>query len=190
MDMRNNQTSDQIQPDPGFRRAVWLLPCAWALHEAEEWNILGWYHRYWVNVPEVTATDIRTGLAFIALVGFVWTLVGALFRNPKATASLVLPFFTAVASGNALQHIYFVFRFGTYAPGVVTAALVVIPCTLYVTLRAVRNGLISRWYAAIIYLPVIPLLALTIRAGNEVSPVIHIIARFSSDLAQLIFGGR
>ena len=94
-----------------FRKAVWLLPLAWTLHEAEEWNILDWYHAYWVKVPEATPTEMRVGLAFMSLVGVGWTAFTLLPRKPKLTAFLLLPFFTLMAAGNAVQHIYWTVAF-------------------------------------------------------------------------------
>jgi len=47
-----------------FLTAIWLLPIALALHEAEEWNILGWEQRNFVNLPAKTNASVRTFLVF------------------------------------------------------------------------------------------------------------------------------
>ena len=186
--VERERSPDRTQPHFGFQKAVWILPCVWALHEAEEWNILAWFHMYWVNVPQVTEIELWTWLAFITFVGFAWTFLVILPSNPRAAALIVLPFFTVIAFGNALQHVYFVFKFGDYAPGVVTAVLLIIQSVLYLTRLALLDGLIPWWYASVIYLPVIPQLVLVIRSGNEVPPMIHALARFSASLSKLIFG--
>lgn len=184
----------ELAPDRGrphfrFQKAVWILPCVWGLHEAEEWNILAWFHRYWVNVPPLTEVDLWTWLVFITFAGFAWTFLVVIPKNPRLAAAIVLPFFTVIAFGNALQHVYFVFKFGDYAPGVVTALLLLIPSVLYLTRLALLDGLIPWWYALLIYLPVIPQLVLVIGSGNEVPPLIHALGRFSARLARMIFGG-
>ena len=58
-----------------FRRVIWILPIGWALHEMEEWNIISWYQRHFVNPPEMTPLSVLTLLAYSALAGFVWTFI-------------------------------------------------------------------------------------------------------------------
>ncbi len=48
-----------------FLRFVWILPSAFALHEAEEWNILAWYQEHWTNVGELTNRTVWTHLVFV-----------------------------------------------------------------------------------------------------------------------------
>jgi hypothetical protein len=171
-----------------FHKAIWLLPCVWALHEAEEWNILEWYERYWVNVPPMKQTIVWIGLVLMSLIGFAWTLLGTRLGKSRGAAFAVLPFFTVIAFGNALQHIWFVFKFGAYAPGVVTAVVLIIPSTLFITSLALQRRLIPRWYAIAIYLPIIPQLALAVQTGNKLPAIIETIYGFSSLLARLLFG--
>ena len=166
-----------------FRRLIWALPIFWALHELEEWNILDWYQRHWVNVPDMTDTIVRTWLVFISLVGFVWTGVGAVIPNDRLRAVWTLPFFTVLPFGNALQHIYFVYEFDAYAPGVISAVLLIIPGVLFLTWIALRRGLLPWWYVAIIYLPTFPQVRLVVQAGNVVPPQMHSVYEFSADLA-------
>lgn len=89
--MEREQLTDLILSNFVFRKAVWILPCMWALHEAEEWNIMDWFHTYWVNVPQITQIELWTWLAFIAIVGFAWTFLAILPNNSKMAAFIVLP---------------------------------------------------------------------------------------------------
>jgi hypothetical protein len=166
-----------------FQRLIWLLPCGWLLHEAEEWNILAWYQRYWVDVPQMEPGVVRVGLGLVGLVGLVWTFIGTLAGSPKFAAFFVLPFFTILAFGNAVQHIYFVYKFQAYAPGVVTAVILVIPSVLFLTYLAVRQELVSWWYAAAIYLPAIPAVVTAVQAGNKFPSVIREIYGLSESIA-------
>ena len=169
-----------------FRKAVWLLPLAWTLHEAEEWNTLDWYHAYWVKVPEATPTEMRVGLAFMSLVGVGWTAFTLLPQKPKLTAFLLLPFFTLMAAGNAVQHIYWTFAFQAYSPGVVTAVFLVIPGIIYLTARAVRENLIPRWYGLVIYLPIVRSLHGAVLAGNVVPEPVHGLMKLFATMARFI----
>ncbi len=69
-----------------LRKLIWILPITWALHEIEEWNIISWYQRHFVNPPEITPLSLFTLLVFSTLMGFVWTFIASLFRNSKVTA--------------------------------------------------------------------------------------------------------
>lgn len=169
-----------------FRKAVWLLPLAWTLHEAEEWNILDWYHAYWVKVPEATPTEMRVGLAFMSLVGVGWTAFTLLPKKPKLTAFLLLPFFTLMAAGNAVQHVYWTVAFQAYSPGVVTAVFLVIPSIVYLTARAVRENLIPRWYGLVIYLPIVRSLREAVLAGNVVPEPVHGLMKLFATMARFL----
>ncbi|SRR6266567_7318237 len=88
-----------------FLTAIWLLPVALLLHEAEEWNILRWEQRNFVNLPAKTNAGVRTFLVFFTLFGFLWT---------------------ALAAGaflNALQHLFYTLYFRQYTPGVITSVV-------------------------------------------------------------------
>ena len=106
-----------------FLTAIWLLPFALALHEAEEWNILRWERRNFVNLPAKTHASVRTFLVFFTLFGFLWTALAALPSNPKIAAFLFLPF-AAGAFLNALQHLFYMMYFRQYAQGVITPCAV------------------------------------------------------------------
>lgn len=170
-----------------FRRVVWLFPVAVALHEAEEWDIGSWYRRFWVNLPPITYASVRTGLVFATLFIFLWTAAAALFRSPKVLAFLVLPW-AAFLFLNALQHVYWTFLFGAYAPGVVTAVLVIIPAVLYLVSRAVREGHAPVWFVAVLALVVASGVAQTVRAGNVMTGQLRALHEFCIDLSGRLFG--
>ena len=169
-----------------FRKAVWLLPLCWTLHEAEEWNIMDWFHRYWVNVPDVTPVEMRTGLVLMSLIGVIGTACILVFRSPRVTALLALPFFALLGLGNAFQHIYWVFAFGAYSPGVVTSVLLVIPSFVYLAVRATRDGLIPRWFAALVFVPAARAVYFAVQDGNEVPEAVHGLTRIFATLARLV----
>jgi hypothetical protein len=163
-----------------FRRLVWVLPAALVVHEAEEWNIQRWYEAEFANPPVSSPFARYVGLFTVALVGFLWTAVACQLRTEQATARLVLPFFVVLVFSNNLQHIYWTVAFGSYAPGVIASALLGAPLTILVSWQAVRRGLASWRYVAVLYLLCIPLLVSTITAGRTVFPLIQLMHDFFS----------
>jgi uncharacterized membrane protein YfcA len=76
-------------------------------------------------------------------------------RSDHATAMALLPFFVVLVFGNNLQHVYWTAAFRSYAPGVVTSALLGIPLTILVSRQAVRRGLVSRRYVIALYMLIV-----------------------------------
>jgi len=129
-----------------FRIVIWILPIAWAFHEMEEWNIISWYQRHFVNPPEMTFLSVLTLLACSSLVGFLWTFIASLFRNSKITAGVLLLFFILVAFMNAIQHISWTVMFFAYSPGVLSSVFLVIPLVIYVTWRVLKKIAVEMVY--------------------------------------------
>jgi hypothetical protein len=153
-----------------FRRAIWLAPLAWTLHEAEEWNINEFESAHFVDPGYFSRVDhpvLWIALAQVALQGVIWTALTAWPRNPRFAAFLTLPFFVVISFGNVLAHVYWIVYFRGYAPGIATAVLLVAPVVLGLTIRAVRERLIPWWYAAVLYIAAVPGLVATIQAGEQ-----------------------
>lgn len=123
-----------------FLLLIWVLPFAYALHEAEEWNILAWYQAYWVNVGDLSDRTVRTWLVFSSLVGLAVTGISALTRSPRIAAHVVLVFF-GFPFLHAFLHLYWVPYFGAYSPGVITSAFLLIPSFVFVAWRALQAQL-------------------------------------------------
>ena len=169
------------------RDLAWLLPVAFGLHELEEWNIVAWYQRYWTNVDPalVNQRNSWTWLAFASLLGFAWTLMASRFRSPAIMFHILLVFFISVF-GHCLLHVYWLFSLGVYAPGVVTSIILIMPITAYVTLRAIRDRLVSSVYAAILFaLTLFPVVS-AVRLDNRLPDGGIPFLRFSSWLADLL----
>jgi hypothetical protein len=170
----------------GFQGTWWLFLFAFVLHEAEEWNISKFEHRNFEGLPSA-ATDrsARMWIAFISVVGLIWCAVATLPGNPTIAAWVILPAI-AIALQNALQHVYWSFYFRQYAPGVITSVLLLIPLGCYVIARAVQQGYVPIWYAAV--LAVLPVLGLaqTVKAGNKMTPLIRAINNIGITLSERI----
>lgn len=177
-------TGDRLR----LRHAVWLLPCALALHEAEEWNIVPWFHAYFSPPTPLTDRAAHLGLLVVGLTGFLATGLAMLLPTLRAALLVLLPLFGFVAFGNALQHTFWWLYLGTYAPGVVTALLAVIPATLYVSRRAYTEGEVSgRLVVAALALGAVPL-ASAIMLGGRLLPEHLVMHRFFVRLADYLWG--
>ncbi len=155
-----------------FITGLWLFVVAFILHEFEEWNIVRWYHRNYVDLPPTTDRAARTWIVFVSLVGLFWCAAATLPGDPTIAAFVLLPA-VALALQNALQHVYWLFYFKQYAPGIVTAALLLIPFGVYLALRAVGERYVPVWYVGILGLLILPGLVQTAKAGNRMTPQIR-----------------
>jgi hypothetical protein len=156
-----------------FRKAIWLAPVVWTLHEAEEWNINAFESTHFADPGHFGLIDhsvLWIGLAMVALYGIMWTALTAWPKNAKFAAFLTLPFFVYFSFGNVLQHIYYSFFFRGYTPGVATAVLLVGPIVVGLTVKATRGKLIPWWYAALLYLLVVPTVVSTVSASHHNPP--------------------
>ena len=167
-----------------FLKMLWLLLLAFFIHEIEEWNITDFERRNFVGLPTiVTKRNARMWIKFICLVGLVWCSAATLPGNPTLAAYVFLPAIFLVL-GNALQHVFWTFYFRQYAPGVVSAVLLLIPICCYVIVSAVKLGYSPRWYvAAMAVLIVVPLVH-TVRAGNEMTPLVRAIYHLGNWLSE------
>ncbi len=161
-----------------FMTALWLFYSLVVVHELEEWNIDRFERKHFEGVP-AAATDqsARMVIVFVSTVGLVWCSIATLSGNPTLAAWI---FFPAIAFMllNALQHIFWSFYFRKLAPGVITAALLIIPSASYIVIKGVGLGYVPAWYG--IALGVVVILAFTqtaisgsrmtalIRSGNQV----------------------
>jgi len=108
-------------------RSLWFVAGAMALHELEEWNIAAWTARNFENPTAVSDQAIWLGLLAITLLFVGWIAAATRLRSPIAIGVATLPAVGLVALGNSVQHITWTFLFAEYAPGVVSAVLLVIP---------------------------------------------------------------
>ncbi len=166
-----------------FLVLVWLFPIAVTIHEFEEWNIVRWYERNFVNLPPLEDRGLRAWIVFSSLLAFAWTALAVLTGSaPLAGFILLLAF--ALMLQNALQHIFYVVYFRSYAPGVITGVLLLVPIILYLTVRAVSDAIVPGWYALLLIAFTLPNLVQTVRAGNTMLPSLLAVHRFGSALAR------
>ena len=168
----------------GFLTALWLFLLAFVLHELEEWHITEFERRNFVEVPP-TATErsARMWIAFICTVGLIWCAAATLPGIPSLAAWVFLPAI-AVLLVNSFQHVYWSLRFKQYAPGVITAVVLLIPIGGTMAAWAVRRGYVPVWYAAVLAGAMVWVLIHTVKAGNRMSPIIRAVYNLGFRLSE------
>jgi hypothetical protein len=162
---------------------AWLFIIAFVLHEVEEWNITEFEHRNFVGLPPTaTKRNARMWIGIICVVGFVWCAAATWPGNPVIAAYVFLPA-VALALGNALQHVFWTFYFRQYAPGLITAVLLLIPLGGSMLTWAVQQGYAPIWYVAVLVVPMLFPLIQSVRAGPEMTPPIRAVYNLGNWLA-------
>jgi len=121
---------------------LWLIGIAFVLHEAEEWNLVGWMTTHFEPAPRFADREARTLLVLFSLLGISFTAVALRFLSQRAALFALLPLFVGVLLGNALTHVYWLFLFGTYAPGVLSSAFLLLPLIGVLVHRVLRERLV------------------------------------------------
>ena len=168
----------------GFLNTLWLFLLAFVLHEVEEWHITEFERRNFVEVPP-TATERSAPMwiAFICIVGLIWCAGATLPGIPSVAAWVFLPAIAATLL-NALQHVYWTWYFKQYAPGVITAVVLLIPIGGIAAAWAVQQGYVPLWYVAILAGLGVWVLIHTVRDGNRMSPIICAVYSFGFRLSE------
>jgi hypothetical protein len=170
-----------------FLRLVWVLPVAYALHEAEEWNILAWYRQYWLNVGDLGGRAVHTWLVFSSLVGFAVTALAVLPRRPRIAAHVLLLFF-GFPFLHAFLHVYWLFFFGAYCPGAATSVLLLAPSFVLVAWRALEARLVRPWFVALACVLNAPQLVRGLSLGNTLPDDGLPWYRLSARIAEALLG--
>ncbi len=152
-------------------RVVWLFPAALAAHNLEEaiW-LPAWSRipRLWH--PEVGDGEFRFAVLVVTLLGVLATWAASRGRGQGVAAHvfgacLVIMLFNAV-----FPHLAATISTRTYMPGLLTAALCVVPTCVYLLRRALREGFV-RWRPLLLWslglgAAVLALLPLLFRLGR------------------------
>lgn len=121
-----------------LRRTVWLGAFALVIHEFEEWNIAPWFTEHFENAPGIQPPAVWLGLVVVSAFALAWAWAATRAKSDVVCAAAALLLFV-VAAGNALEHLVWLVLVGAYAPGVLTASLLVLPATCLFVLRIPRT---------------------------------------------------
>jgi Protein of unknown function with HXXEE motif len=171
-----------------IRHVLWLLGVSFALHEAEEWNLVTWEHVHFTPPPQFDDLAARTLLVLFAFLGLSFTALSVRFLSQRGALIVLLPLFVTVVLGNALTHIFWLFYFRSYAPGVVSAGLLLVPLTFYLLRRVVQECLVPRAYVwALLGLAALQPLGAAV-AGASLSESQLALQRFGMRFSQWLWG--
>lgn len=148
-----------------FRTWMWWIPLIFFLHEMEEWNILDWYHATFNPPPNSTKLSCRLWLFLASICGFAVTALAYVIPNSSISAAIVLVFI-ALTALNGMHHIFWLFAFQKYAPGVIFSTLGIL-AGAGMTAAALAQGLVSPAFVILLYLLCVPILVVPFRAGNR-----------------------
>jgi len=162
---------------------IWALPFFFSFHEIEEWNILEWYKKHYVNLPGSTNFSIHLHIIVFSLVGFILTFIAYQFQG-TFLFSLIIAFISCFILLNTFQHIIWTYQLKTYSPGLITA-LIMLCVTIFVNLVLIKNNLIQLPYYALIVIIVIPIIK-TLNTKNEMTPEIRQVHTFFINIENLI----
>jgi hypothetical protein len=162
---------------------IWAIPILFSLHELEEWNILDWYEKHYVNLPGSTKFSIHLHIFFFCVVGFLLTYIAYQFHQ-TCLFSIIISFFSAFILFNVFQHIVWTIQLRTYSPGLVTGLimLVVIGIVNYIL---IKNDLIHIPYYALILLYIFPAIN-TVKIKREMTPEIRKVHLFFIKIERLL----
>jgi hypothetical protein len=181
--------STRISTERSIRRTLWLLAAAFVLHELEEWQIVSWYQANFQPPPEFDDREARTLLILFAFLGFSFTALCNRLLGLRAALFALLPLFLTIVFGNALAHVFWLFYFTSYAPGVVTSAFLVVPLTLHLARDVLRERLVPAPYVWLL----LALAALqpvgAAAAGRTLSEGQLAFQRLGAQLANRLWGG-
>jgi hypothetical protein len=108
--------------------------------------------------------------------------------SARAALLALLPLFVAVFLGNALTHVFWLFYFEAYAPGVLTSAFLLLPLTLYLIHGVLRDRLVPALYVwSLVALAVIQP-AVAFAAGSTLSGPQLAFQRLGAQLARCLWG--
>jgi hypothetical protein len=154
---------------------AWVLAALFGVHELEEWNILDWYERHYVNLPPSTKFSTRLHIAVLSLAALGLILIATALRATPAFGAIFV-FFSLFVAVNALQHVAWSFQTKSYSPGLATGLLLVSAATL-MNLAFVLDGLIDPRLYAMAALAIPPLVD-TLRSPKEMTKAVLRVHRF------------
>lgn len=131
------------RPPLPFRRLVWAMPAAFAVHIVEEFA--GGFPA-WVGVvtgsPMPVPAFLLNNTAFMSvlLALTAWTSL----RPGRLPAFLLLAWASGNLFWNSVFHLVTTVWLGRYSPGLVTAALLYVPLSFAVARAALREAVLTR----------------------------------------------
>lgn len=128
-----------------FDRLLWLVPIFLTIHNLEEAPFMeGWYKRLPMKLPlRITTRQFVIAVTLITVAGFIVTYLGVEYLANQTGYLLVLGIQAILFFNAFIPHIAATIRFRMYSPGIITAALLVLPFSFYLFRRALHENILS-----------------------------------------------
>lgn len=159
----------------GLRDVIWAIPLMFSIHEAEEWNILKWYRKYYKNLPGSTNTSIRIHIVVLSLVSVLLTLL-AVTAPGTVVFALITVFMSVFILLNFLQHVIWTFQLRAYSPGLITGCICIL-VIICINVLFVLNSIIAVPYYLMTLL-IIPSLIGTLKVKGEMTKEVRNVHNF------------
>lgn len=153
---------------------IWIIPVFLFIHELEEWNILSWYKKHFINLPGSTKTSVKIHIFTLSAVAFLLILLARI--SPLIIRSILVIFLSSFVLTNTIQHAIQTFQYKTYAPGLSTGIICTAAC-IFVNIVLVKNGMIFMPFYIIVLFG-IPTIRKTIKLKHEMTPEVRRIHEF------------
>jgi hypothetical protein len=171
-----------------FLELAWIFGGFFVIHELEEWNIASFEKKMFTGLPPThNDRNARAWIAVACLACVLWCAAATLPANQVLAAWIIFPF-VFFSLTNACQHIYWSLRFRTFASGLWSAALLILPASACLVYAALSRALVPAWYVA--GLSFISAIAVggTIRDGRKVNPVVAAVYGIGNRVARMLGG--
>jgi len=172
----------------GFKTVLLAYAAILVAHELEEWNIAAFERRFFEGLPPCHGDESARGVVFLVSALSLAFGLGALLAPGEAAAALVFFPLVAFAATNSLQHLYWALRFRAYAPGLVTAALLLLPGAFLIAAWALARGSLPGWYLGLLALPSCGALVATLIDGKRMPKAVKGAYALGSRIAALARG--
>ena len=133
-----------------YRKLLWLAPLLLVLHNIEEYLTMPTFiSRHGQDLPAfisnimMSREQFSVALIIVTLLAFLFTFWGS--QGEANGIGMFLAVTTqAVLLINAVQHIVASIWLRNYTPGVLTAIILYLPLVSYLTIRALKEGYVSK----------------------------------------------
>ena len=138
----NQSKIKRFYNDFTFRKAIWLAPLAYIIHQIEE-TVFGftiWREKYFHASQTL---PIPVFFAILMAVYLAYIIIHNLWSN-RVTAWFVLAAILAMQFHNGIYHLGGTLYFGEYSPGLVTGLIIYIPLNCLFLYKAYQEELINK----------------------------------------------
>ena len=169
-----------------FINGSWIFWFFFVIHELEEWNIIKFEEKNFKGLPDkATARSSRLWILVICIIGLIWVSAAALTGNPVTAVYIFLPVVILVML-NAVQHVFWTIYFREYAPGLISAVLLILPAGSLLIVNALENQIFIG-YPAVLTAAALFVLIQTIKAGRKATPMLKIIHTIGINADKYLF---